>query len=186
MAANLTNEITSTDTLPTYIGEARKMGITVDPPDVNRSDIIFDVVDGKIVFGLKGIKGVGESVCQNIVEEREKNGPYKSFLDFLKRVDLHICSKRALEPLIKTGAFDHVGEAEGKNLNRPTIMANLEAAVEFVNKLNAEKESGQGSLFGDDEDEAMTSITEYDFKIIDDLPRMEHLNMETEFIGCFV
>ena len=61
MAANLTNEITSTDKIPVYIEEARKMGIAVDPPDVNRSDSIFDVVDGRIVFGLMGIKGMGQN-----------------------------------------------------------------------------------------------------------------------------
>ena len=108
MAANLTNEITSTDTLPVYIQEARRMGIPVDPPDVNRSDIVFDVVDGHIVFGLKGIKGVGESAAQNVVDERNANGQYKDFLDFLERVDLKTVNKRALEALIKTGAFDNL------------------------------------------------------------------------------
>ena len=86
MAANLTNEITSTDKLPDYIAEAKKMNIPVDPPDVNRSDSIFDVVNGHIVFGLKGIKGMGDTAAKAIVKEREQNGPYKSFIDFLERI----------------------------------------------------------------------------------------------------
>ena len=85
MAANLTNEITSTDGLPFYIEEARAMGVAVDAPDVNRSDVIFDVVDGRIVFGLKGIKGMGEGAAQAIVKERVTNGPYKNFMDFITR-----------------------------------------------------------------------------------------------------
>ena len=69
MAANLTNEITATDTLPVYIEEARKMGIPVDAPDINRSDVLFDVIDGRIVFGLKGIKGMGDAAASTIVNE---------------------------------------------------------------------------------------------------------------------
>ena len=62
------------------------MGIPVDTPDVNRSDVIFDVVDGHIVFGLKGIKGMGEGAASAIVKEREANGPFKSFDDFISRI----------------------------------------------------------------------------------------------------
>ena len=85
MAANLTNEITTTDGLPFYIEEARKMGVPVDAPDVNRSDINFDVVDGRIVFGLRGIKGMGTGAAAAIVRERKENGPFTSFIDFLDR-----------------------------------------------------------------------------------------------------
>ena len=186
MAANLTNEITSTDTLPVYIEEARSMGVSVDPPDVNRSDVIFDVVDGRIVFGLKGIKGMGEAAAQEVVRERTENGPYKSFMDFLSRVDLHTVNKRAIEVLIKTGAFDHTGEEEGLNMNRPTLLANMEAAMEHADRINAEKNSAQGSLFGDDDDTGFAQMTEFKFNLVGDLPRMELLNMEKDCIGCFV
>ena len=118
MAANLTNEITSTDGLPGYIAEARKMGIPVDAPDVNRSDVTFDVVDGRIVFGLKGIKGMGEGAARSIVNERNENGPYKSFIDFVKRACTRVekdeeghervaVNKKAVEVLIKTGGFEY-------------------------------------------------------------------------------
>ena len=108
MAANLTNEINSADKLPAYIEEARKMGIPVDAHDINRSDTVFDVIDGHIIFGLKGIKGMGEAAAALIVREREENGAYKSFMDFLQRVDLRTVTKKPLEVLIKTGAFDHL------------------------------------------------------------------------------
>ncbi|HAH62433.1 MAG TPA: DNA polymerase III subunit alpha, partial [Treponema sp.] len=137
MAANLTNEITSTDGLPAYIAEARRMGIAVDAPDVNRSDTIFDVVDGRIVFGLKGIKGMGEAAATGIVEEREKNGPYKDFMDFLDRVDLKTVNKHAIEVLIKTGAFDKLGK------NRPTLIKSLDRAYDYASAKKAGNEYGQ-------------------------------------------
>lgn len=177
MAANLTNEITSTDTLPVYIQEARRMGIPVDAPDVNRSDIVFDVVDGHIVFGLKGIKGVGESAAQCVVDERAKNGPYKDFMDFLKRVDLKTVNKRALEVLIKTGAFDKLGQ------NRPTLLQNMERAVSYVDQMRKSKEEGQNSLF---EAVGEKEFSDFVFEEVEDLPRMEKLNQEKECIGIYV
>ena len=176
MAAHLTNEITSTDTLPVYIQEARRMGIPVDPPDVNRSDIVFDVVDGHIVFGLKGIKGVGESAAQNVVDERNANGQYKDFLDFLERVDLKTVNKRALEALIKTGAFDNLDK------NRPTLMQNMERAVSYVEQMKKSKEEG-ASLF---EMAGEKEFSDFVYEEVEDLPKMEKLNQEKEFIGIYV
>ncbi|MBP5568569.1 MAG: DNA polymerase III subunit alpha [Treponema sp.] len=197
MAANLTNEITSTDGLPEYIEEARTMGVAVDAPDVNRSDVIFDVVDGRIVFGLKGIKGIGENAARAIVNEREEHGPFKTFLDFVKRmfsrmdkdpetgVEKTILNKKALEVLIKTGAFDNLKEADGTTLNRPTLLANLEEAVEYATDIMEDKIKGQGDLFGElpEEEKAFTA---FQFKMVDDVPRMELLNLEKECIGCYV
>ena len=196
MAANLTNEITTTDGLPFYIEEARKMGVAVDPPDVNRSDIVFDVVDGRIVFGLKGIKGMGESAAAAIVKEREDNGPYLSFMDFIKRVgglvekdpdgrEKSLVGKKAVEVLIKTGAFDHLGEKEGLAYNRPTLLSNLDAAWDYVSDIVADKKIGQGDLFGDLSEEEQ-SYTEYQFNILPDIPNMEKLSIEKECIGCYV
>ncbi|MBP5447214.1 MAG: hypothetical protein J6X95_03825 [Treponema sp.] len=176
MAANLTNEITSTDTLPVYIQEARRLGIPVDPPDVNRSDIYFDVVDGHIVFGLKGIQGVGESAAQCVVDERAKNGPYKDFLDFLERVDTKTVNKRALEVLIKTGAFDSLGQ------NRPTHLQNMERAVSYIDQMKNSKEEG-ASLF---EAVGEKEFSDFVFEEVEDLPKMEKLNQEKECIGIYV
>lgn len=196
MAANLTNEITSTDGLPGYIEAARAMGVPVDAPDVNRSDVIFDVVDGRIVFGLKGIKGMGEGAAQAIVKEREENGPYSNFMDFITRTgalvekdeegrEKTLVNKKAIEVLIKTGAFDHLKERDGTTLNRPTLLANMEQALDYVSNILEDKKKGQGDLFGDlgEEDK---SYTDFQFKKIDDIPNMELLNMEKECIGCYV
>ncbi|QTQ14741.1 DNA polymerase III subunit alpha [Treponema parvum] len=177
IAANLTNEITSTDKLPMYIAEGNSMGLTIDPPDINRSDTVFDVVDGKIVFGLMGIKGLGQKAAEVIVEERAKNGHYKNFLDFLDRVDLKSVNKRALEVLIKTGAFDNLGQ------NRPTLMQNMEKAVAYAEGKKRGTDNGQASLFGENSEEEFVPFI---FEESEDLTKMEKLNQEKELIGCYV
>lgn len=194
MAANLTNEISSTDQLPIYIEESRRMGISVDPPDVNRSDAIFDVVDGHIVFGFKGIKGMGDTAAHAIVKEREANGPYKSFLDFLERL-LNVkeeiideetgvkkgeklsINKKAIEVLIKCGGFDNLGQ------NRPTLLANLEKAFSYTEKKLSGGEDGQISLFENTDEKV---FADYKFEEVEDCSKMDKLNMEKELIGCYV
>ena len=177
IAANLTNEITSTDKLPEYIAEGRKMGLTIDPPDINRSDAFFGVVDGRVVYGLLGIKGLGEQAARMIVDEREKNGPYASFLEFLERVDLRTVNKRALEVLIETGSFDCLGAF------RSTLKANLERAVEYVSHKKEATQFGQVSLF---EDSGVQEFAEFKFEELEDWPQMEKLRIEKELIGFYI
>ncbi len=177
IAANLTNEIASTDKLPEYIAEGRKMGIPIDPPDINRSDEFFTVVDGHIVYGLLGIKGLGEQAAENIVREREKNGPYHSIIDFLDRVDLHMVNKRALEVLIQTGSFDLLG------VNRSTLVANLERVVEYCSRKKEASKFGQVSLF---EDSGVEEFAEFKFNEIEDWPQKEKLRIEKELIGFYI
>ena len=117
------------------------MGIPIDPPDVNLSSPYFGVVNGHIVYGLLGIKGLGEQAAESIVGEREKNGPYKSFMDFLDRVDLHSVNKKALEVLIQTGSFDALGQF------RSTLLTNLERVVEYASHRKEATKFGQVSLF---------------------------------------
>ena len=193
MAANLTNEITSTDTLPVYIEEAKKMGIPVDAPDVNRSDVNFDVVDGHIVFGLRGIKGMGEGAAAAIVHEREANGPFESFSNFIERCmkiketstdeNGHLLpaknpiNKKAIEVLIKTGGFDHLDK------NRATLLLNYEQVIAYEEKKIEDSAYGQASLF---EDAGIKEYADYTWDECEEMPKMELLNMEKDLIGCFV
>ena len=194
MAANLTNEITSTDGLPFYIEEARRIGVKVDPPDVNRSDAIFDVVDGHIVFGFKGIKGMGDTAAKAIVEERNANGPYKTFMDFLERlflvkediIDLETGSKKgeklainkkAIEVLIKCGGFDNLDQ------NRPTLLANLDRAWAYTEKKLSGGDDGQISLFENTDEKVFADFV---FDQVPDCSKMEKLTLEKELIGCYV
>ena len=183
MAANLTNEINSTDGLPFYISESRRIGIPVDPPDINRSDKTFDVVDGRIVFGLKGIKGMGDAAATVIIDERNANGPYESFIDFVERAGIKVVdgkravNNKAIEVLIKTGAFDKFG------INRPTLLQNMEHAIDYATEKHLGAESGQVSLF---EESGEKEFVDFTFEEVEDLPTMEKLNLEKEFIGIYV
>ena len=183
MAANLTNEINSTDGLPFYISESRRIGIPVDPPDINRSDKTFDVVDGRIVFGLKGIKGMGDAAATVIIDERNANGPYESFIDFVERAGIKVVdgkravNNKAIEVLIKTGAFDKFG------INRPTLLQNMERAIDYATEKHLGAESGQVSLF---EESGEKEFVDFTFEEVEDLPTMEKLNLEKECIGIYV
>ncbi|MBQ9631043.1 MAG: DNA polymerase III subunit alpha [Treponema sp.] len=177
MAANMTNEITSTDRLPICITEARRMGIEVDAPDINRSDTIFDVVEGRIVFGLKGIKGMGAAAAEAIVQERKENGKFLDFMNFLERMLSKVVSRKHIEVLIQAGAFDSLGQ------NRPTLLKNLDAAISYVESISADKSYGQEDLFGGTDEKV---FADFSFEFVEDMPQMEKLNTEKALIGCFV
>ncbi|NLM01054.1 MAG: DNA polymerase III subunit alpha [Treponema sp.] len=177
IAANLTNEITSTDKLPQYIAEGRAMGLAIDPPDVNRSDKVFDVVDGCIVYGLMGIKGLGENAAEEIISQREKDGPFKDFLDFLYRCDLHTVNKRAVEVLIKTGSFDNIEE------NRAKLLLNMERAIEYTELIKQDKQNGAMSLF---EECGEKEYEDFYYNECEDWPKLEKLHIEKELIGFYI
>ena len=177
IAANLTNEMSSTDKLPEYIAEAKSMGLEVKVPNINSSDKVFDVVDGAIQFGLLGIKGLGEIAADELIQERQKNGPYKSFIDFLERVNLSAINKRALEVLIKTGCFDSLGERRSK------LLLNLEQAVDYVSKKKEATEFGQVSLF---EDSGEKEFLDFVYEETEDWPELEKLRLEKELIGFYI
>lgn len=177
IAANLTNEISSGDKLPEYIAEGHSMGLEIDPPDVNRSDSYFTVVEGRIVYGLLGIKGLGELAAEMIMHEREENGPFTSCMNFLERVDLRTVNKRALEALIQTGSFDKLGQF------RSTLLMNLERAVEYATSLKNSTRFGQVSLF---EDTGVQEFAEFVFEDLPDWPKQEKLRLEKELLGFYI
>lgn len=143
MAALMTTEMGSTDNLAKYIGDCRTHGLKVLPPDVNLSERKFSVENGNQVrYGLEAIKGVGGAAVDSLLEAREKGGPFKSFVDFAIRVSTRKVNKKVLENLIIAGAFDQIGEA-----NRPSLLASVESVLEIAAHEQAEKESGQDSLF---------------------------------------
>ena len=178
MAANLTNEIHSQDKdkLSECISEARKMGLEIIPPNINRSEKLFSVVEGKIVYGLLGIKGLGEATADEIVRCRQ-DGPYKNFMDFLDRVDFKLAGKSIVEKLIQTGAFDCLGA------KRENLMGNLERAVEYAQKNKEDKQFGQASLFGEDNG---AQLPEFKFEEFPEMGHTERLNLEKELIGFYL
>ncbi|MDR0444108.1 MAG: DNA polymerase III subunit alpha [Treponema sp.] len=178
MAANLTNEIRSTDKnkLSECIAEARRMGIAIDPPDVNRSDRLFTVVEGCIVYGLLGIKGLGEVSAAEIVRGRSPE-PYKSFTDFLDKVEIKTVGKKAIELLIQTGAFDKFG------VTRENLIGNQERAAEYAQKKKEDKQLGQTSLF---EDAGDADLPDFQYENFPAMSRTDKLNIEKQLIGFYM
>ncbi|ADN01758.1 DNA polymerase III subunit alpha [Spirochaeta thermophila] len=175
MAANLTNEIGNPDKLAQYIGETRAMGIEVLPPDINASERYFTVRDGKIVYGLVGIKNVGTAAVEEILGKR-KEGPFTSFIDFLFRVDLRTVNRKVIETCIQAGVFDSL------HPNRAELMHNLEALLAHVNRIKEQQEASQGFLF----EETETQIREeFQFTPVEDWDTMEKLRYERELLGFY-
>ena len=164
-----------------YIEEALKYGIKVLPPDINKSYLEY-APDGKnIRFGLASIKQVGEGVIEEIIKEREANGDFKSIYDFIKRVDVKCANKRALEGLIKAGAFSTIEKS------RKQLMDNLEYITSTASKEAKEKESGQGSLFDMLGDTASVENAKFHLSGSDEEYDARQIQIfEKEFLGFYV
>ena len=141
MAALLTSEMGNTDKVVRYINECRDLGIKVLPPDVNESDKDFTVTQEGIRFGLAAIKNVGAGAIDAILEARQAEGPYVSFFDFCHRVDIRKLNKRALECVIKAGAFDSTGA------RRAQLAAVLDRTVDQAMAAQQAASRGQTSIF---------------------------------------
>ncbi|TWO69067.1 DNA polymerase III subunit alpha [Caenimonas sedimenti] len=139
--ANMTVEMDNTDKLKVLFEDARKnFGITFEAPDVNRGNYRFEPISDKVVrYGLGAVKGTGQSAIEAIVAARQEGGPFKSLYDFCCRVERTRINKRAVEALIKAGAFDSL------QLNRASLVASIDRAFDFANA--AEANANQGGLF---------------------------------------
>ncbi|MCX8058768.1 MAG: DNA polymerase III subunit alpha [Spirochaetes bacterium] len=116
-----------------YLEDTKLQNIKILEPDINKSDIIFKIEGKNIRYGLSAIKGVGEAVAQYIIEEREKNGLYKNFIDFIKRVNKSKVNKKVLETLISIGSFDFC------NIRREILLEILPEILEYFEKNESEK-----------------------------------------------
>ena len=143
MAALLTSEMSNTDKIVQYLGETREMGIEVLPPDINASDVEFKGAgERQIRFGLAAVKNVGEAAIRAIIEKRKQVGAFRGFFEFCEELDLRLINKRALDSLVKAGAFD------GLCPQRKSLLEVLDRATEHAQKRNKDRLSGQKSLFG--------------------------------------
>jgi DNA polymerase III subunit alpha len=182
MAALMTTDMGNADKIVGYFTECRDLNIKVLPPDVNESHKNFTVVDRAIRFGLAAIKNVGEGAVESIIEIRNEGGPFKSFFEFCRRVDLHKVNKRMLEGLIKTGAFDSTGA------KRSQLSAVLDQAIENGAAAQRERDLGQTSIFGNDlnghdsaEHPAMPPLPN-----IPEWDQSERLKHERELTGFYI
>ncbi|MDX2252971.1 MAG: DNA polymerase III subunit alpha [Nitrospira sp.] len=179
MAALMTTDMGNTDKIMGYFTECRDLGIKVLGPDVNASQKNFAVVDGAIRFGLAAIKNVGEGAVESIVAIRNESGPFFSFFEFCRRVDLHKVNKRMLEGLIKAGAFDSTGA------RRAQLMAVLDQAIEDGAAAQRERELGQTNIFGEE-------LSGHDAPVASPLPpvpewdQTQRLKYERELTGFYI
>ena len=175
MAATMTLDKTNTDKLAFFKNDVSKHGIEVLSPDINKSDVNFTVEDGKIRYALSAIKNVGEAAMKVIVAERDKNGPFRSLEDFLKRVDVSALNKRYLENMAKSGTFDCLEK------NRRKIYENIEKMISFAGEVTRNRNSAQFGLFGSDSGVNRLKLEDYP-----DWPHVERLEQEKEALGFYL
>jgi len=180
MAANLTSEMGNTDRVVILINECRKLGIKVDPPDINVSEIHFKPVDKKTIsFGLNAIKNVGSKALENILAGRKNNKSCKSLFDFCAGFDLGSVNRKVLESLIKSGAMDSL---DG---NRATKYSGIDLALRYGQNVQENKRRKQVDLFG-------SGATDGTSTLVPVIPRKEkwpesdRLEYEKEVTGMYV
>ncbi len=176
MAALLTSVLDSTSKVTSYIEECARLKIPVLPPDIAQSGMGFTVSDEGIRFGLLAIKNLGRSVIADVIREREA-APFQNFNDFCERMHGRDLNRRAMESLIKCGAFDRM------NPNRRQLLAGYEAISSSLDAVKQKNLDGQLGFF---DTMAGTAREEYVFPDVEDFPFMERLNLEKEVTGMYL
>ncbi|MBE3592953.1 MAG: DNA polymerase III subunit alpha [Thermoanaerobacter sp.] len=177
MAALLNSFVDNLDKIAFYVQVCKKMGIKVLPPDINESDSYFTVVEDKIRFGLSAVKNVGLNMTMEIVSERERNGKFKSVVDFFERMQDSQLNKKAVESLIKAGAFSSFG------VRRSQLLSVYDKLMENIKKNRNNNLNGQISLFGEVE---QSHGVEFEFPDVEEFPKNRLLSMEKETLGLYI
>jgi DNA polymerase-3 subunit alpha len=179
-AALLTSVKTNQDKAAVYLAECRAMGIDVLVPDVNRSEMDFVARDGTIPFGLSAVRNVGEGIVAQILAERNANGPFLDFYDFCERVDTNVLNKRAIESLIKAGAFDGLGHP------RKGLLLSFERIVDVAVARRRERDAGVMSLFGDVGGDEVPVFDDRPAIDASEFDKSQRLAFEKEMLGLYV
>ena len=180
MAALLTSILDNSTKVAEYIAACREIGIRLLPPDVNESDADFTVAGENIRFGLAAIKGIGWGAIEGLVSERAKNGPFRDFQDFCRRVSGTDLNRRAIENLIRAGAFDSMG------YKRRALLQVYEGVLEGIARAEKDNISGQLDLFGDFDDSGEESAPALVLPDVEEFPRRELMSMEKEVTGLYL
>ena len=186
ICALLTAEADDIEKIGAGVEECRKMKIVVSPPDINLSQKGFEMEKNDqslekmaIRIGFSAVKNVGDAAIDNIIEERNTNGPYRSFTDFCLRVNGQKVNKRVLESLIKVGSFDIFGE-------RNAILTAIDDIRNNCNNSNSKKNSGQSGLFDTSADKNTATIPADRFPAVEPMPEKERLAQEKLLLGIYV
>jgi DNA polymerase III subunit alpha len=200
MAGLLSNEINNTDKISVFVGECKRMGITILPPDVNRSQLKFapemwegppspeSEPDGHsrgakatptleaIRYGLAAIKNVGEGAMEAAIREREERGDFLSLEDFCRRLDSRVANRKMLESLVKCGAFDFLGR------DRADLFACIEESLAAASASHRDRASGQASLFEELPAPARSRTT----RMVTPWSEREKMFFEKELLGFYI
>ena len=186
MAAVMSRSLSNITDITKLMDECKAMGIKVLGPDVNESNLKFTVnPEGNIRFGLGAVKGVGEGAVLNIMEEREKNGPFKGIFDFVQRVNLTACNKKNLECLALAGGFDEFPELKREqyfavNSKNEVFMETL---VRYGNRYQADQAAAANSLFGG---ENVVDIATPEIPEAERWSDLDRLNRERDLVGIYL
>ncbi len=176
IAATMSTELTNTSKLREFVEELKKLNIEIIKPSINKCFSDFKAIKGKLYYGLGAIKNVGYEAISNIVNEREKNGKYKSFNDFINRVDAKDVNKLQLEGLTKSGVFDEFDKDRNK------ILSSVPKIIQKIKNINDDKENHQSNLFSEQENEK----EEFDFETASPWSQKELLSHEFKSIGFYL
>ncbi len=163
-----------------YINDCRNAGIEVLPPSVTRSSYDFTIEGRSIRFGLSAIKGLGEKAIESIVEARDRVGTFRSMKEFLENVDSMTVNRGVLESLIKAGAMDSLHE------NRAQLFASIDVILETARRLQEDRASGQGNLFGGEPAAGAAPVNHLDYQNVPEWHDNEKLFHEKEVLGLYI
>ncbi|VAX23468.1 DNA polymerase III alpha subunit [hydrothermal vent metagenome] len=179
MAALISSEMDNTDKVIRYIQECRDRDIEITPPDINRSMMDFTVLEGSIRFGLAAIKGIGAAAAKAIISARAAHGEFLSMLDFAESVGSSAVNKRALEALVKCGAFDFTENS------RAALFNSVEEVISVAQKTQRDRDIGQVNIFG-----AHGSVRDdaagVNFSNAPEWPEKERLVYEKQALGFYI
>ena len=180
MAALLTSVLDSSTKVAEYIAECRELSIQLLPPDVNESDANFTVSGGNIRFGLVAIKGIGWGAIEELVNERSANGDFASFEDFCRRMSGKELNRRAVENLIRAGAFDSMG------YKRKALLQIAGAVIGSISQAARDNIAGQYDLFGDFAQQSIASAQTIPMPEVAEFSAREKMTMEKEVTGLYL
>jgi DNA polymerase-3 subunit alpha len=180
MAANLTLDLGNTDKVTRHLSELKAKGVPILCPDINESSWEFVTTDEGIRFGLAGIKNVGKSAVELILEERQRAGKFTDLGDFLERMALSKVNRRVVEALIQVGAFDSLYP------NRRALLEVLDALMDEAGRKARDRLAGQETLFSLEEFSQDNAQRAIEFPDIPDFPENEKLKMEKDSVGFYI
>lgn len=186
MAAVMSRSLSNITDITKLMDECKSMGINVMGPDVNESNLKFTVnMEGNIRFGLGAVKGVGEGAVLNIMDEREKNGPFTSIFDFVQRVNLTSCNRKNLECLALAGGFDSFTELSREQFFAVNSKSEifLDTLIRYGARYQADKSIATNSLFGG---ENVVDIAKPEIPAAERWSELDRLNKERDLVGIYL